>query len=136
MSQRSRVAKAHRLAVEIIKQIIEEKASRLEAKGYTTISSKEIYKYCVERVEEEDKCIGITTYVARLLNRYATRLNSYRARWRITTDLLKRLFKVDESYGEVKDTPLNNLNDIHFLYIVTTLLYEAKPEGGADGDGN
>jgi ABC-type transport system involved in cytochrome bd biosynthesis fused ATPase/permease subunit len=86
-------------------------------------------------VEEENKCIGITTYAARLLNRYGTRLNTHRAQWRITTDLLKKLFNFDESYEELKNTPLNRLDNIHFLYVVTALLYEAKPGGGEDGDG-
>jgi hypothetical protein len=129
MMQRERRAGIHQLVLEIVKQVIKEKASKLEAKGYTTISSKEVYRYCVERVEEEDKCIGITTYVARLLNKYAERIESHKAKWRITARFLEELFGLDTSYNDLKDIPLADLNGIHFLYVVTSLLYEAKPEG-------
>jgi hypothetical protein len=133
MRQRERRAGIHQLVLEITKRVIEEKASKLKAKGFTTISSKEIYMHCLREFDDEDRCIGITTYAARLLNKYAERLNSYRTKWRIMPSLLKKLFNIDANYKDLKDTPLNNLNDIHFLYIVTTLLYEAKP-GGEEGD--
>jgi hypothetical protein len=132
MSQRERGIRIQQLVLKIIKQVIEEKASRLETKGFTTISSREVYKHCLREFGDEDRCIGITTYAARLLNRYAERLNSYRTKWRIVPTLLKKLFNIDANYKDLKDTPLNNLNDIQFLYIVTALL-EAKPEGEEDG---
>jgi hypothetical protein len=136
MRQRERRAGIHQLILEIIKEVIEEKASKLEAKGCTIISSKEVYRHCLRELGDENKCIGITTYVARLLNRYGIRLDTYKARWRITTDLLEKLFSISESYDEIKDIPLNNLDDIHFLYVVTSLLYEAKVESGNNGNGN
>jgi hypothetical protein len=123
------------LMLEIIKAVIESKASRLNAKGFTTISSREIHRHCLELLRDDGKCVSITTYAARLLNRYAERVNSYRTKWIITTNLLEKLFNLAISYSTVRDIPLNNLNNIHFLYIVTSLLYEAKPiEGDADGD--
>jgi len=133
MRQRERRAGVYQLILEIIKRVIEEKASKLQVKGYTTISSREMYKCCIEMMEEENRCMGVVTYAARLLNRYATRINSYRARWRITTDLLKKLYKVDESYGDLKDIPLHRLSNAQFLYVVASLLYEAKPEGDQSG---
>lgn len=133
MSQRERRAGVRQLVLEIVKQVIKEKMSKLEAKGYTTISSREIYGRCVKKFEEEDKCIGITTYAARLLNKYAERIESYKAKWRITTRLLEKLFNLDTSYQDLNDIPLADLDGIHFLYIVTSLLYEAKPEGDQNG---
>jgi hypothetical protein len=132
MSQRKIVSETRRLIIEIIRQIIEGKVSRLKAKGFIYISSKEVYRYCLEMLGNENKCVGITTYVARFLNRYAVRLDSYTPKWRITIDLLKKLFNISESYEKLREKPLNKLNNIHFLYIVTSLLYEAKPEGEED----
>ena len=132
MSQRKTVSEARNIVIEIIKQIIEEKASKLKAKGFVYISSKEIYRHCLEKLANEDRCVGITTYAARFLNCYAERLNTYKPKWRITTDLLKKLFNLD-SYEDLKDIPLNRLSDAQFLYVVTSLLYEAKPEGEESG---
>jgi len=134
MSQRERVPETRRLALEIIKRVIKKKP-KLEIKGFVYISSKEIYRHCLDELADENKCIGVTTIAAKLLNRYAIRLGSYRPKWRITTELLKKLFSIDEDYESLRETPLNRLDDIHFLYIVTTLLYEAKPEGEEDGNG-
>jgi hypothetical protein len=137
MRQRERRAGIHQLILEIIKGVIEEKASRLREKGYTTISSREVYRHCLEKLGNENKCVGITTYVAKLLNNYCVRLNnSYKPKWRITIALLEKLFSISESYDEIKDIPLNNLDDTHFLYIVTSLLYEAKVESGDNGNGD
>jgi hypothetical protein len=137
MSQRGRIAETHRLVIKIVGQIIKEKATRLKAKGFTTISSKEVYRHCLKELGDENKCIGITTYAARFLNSYAIRLGTYKPRWRITIDLLKKLFSIDESYEDLKDIPLHRLSNIQFLYVVASLLYEAKPiEGDADGDRN
>jgi hypothetical protein len=126
------VTEARRLIIEIIRQIIEEKASRLKAKGFIYISSKEVYRHCLEMLGNENKCVGITTYAARFLNSYAVRLDSYTPKWRITTTLLEKLFS-SESYEKLREKPLNKLNSIDFLYTVTSLLYEAKPEGEENG---
>jgi hypothetical protein len=127
------VTEAHRLIIEIIRQIIEEKASRLKAKGFIYISSKEVYRHCLEMLGNENKCVGITTYAARFLNSYAVRLDTYTPKWRITTTLLEKLFSTSKSYEKLREKPLNKLNSIDFLRIVTSLLYEAKPEGEEDG---
>jgi hypothetical protein len=47
--------------------------------------------------------------------------------------LLKKLFSIDESYEDLKDIPLHRLSNIQFLYVVASLLYEAKPGGEEDG---
>jgi len=132
MSQRERVPETRRLALEIIKRIIKKK-SKLETKGFVYISSKEIYRRCLDELADENKCIGVTTIAVKLLNRYAIRLGSYRPKWRITTELLKKLFSIDEDYESLKKTPLNRLDDIRFLYIIASLLYEAKPKGEESG---
>jgi len=130
MSQRRSLSEAHHIIIEIIKQVIEEKASRLEAKGFVYISSKEIYRQCLEKLGNENRCVGITTYAARFLNSFADRLNnSHRPRWRITTELLKKLYNLSDRYEDLKDIPLHRLSSAQFLYVVTSLLYEAKPEG-------
>jgi len=133
MKQRERVAEINKLALEFIKQIINDKAAKLETKGFVIISSREIHNTCIETLKDENKCIGVTTYAARLLNSLAIRLSSHKPRWRITTELLKKLFSIDEDYESLRETPLNRLDNVHFLYIVTSLLYEAKPEGEESG---
>jgi hypothetical protein len=137
MSQRERVAETRRLVLEILKQVIERKASKLGAKGFVYVSSREIYGHCLEELgNDENKCVGVATYAARLLNSYAIRIDSYRPKWRITTDLLRKLFSIDESYEDLKDIPLHRLSNIQFLYVVASLLYEAKAvEGDSDGNG-
>ena len=129
MSQRRLLSDARHLVIEIIKQVIEEKASRLEEKGFVYISSKEIYRHCLEKLANEDRCVGITTYAVRFLNSFAERLDSYKPKWRITTDLLKKLYNLSDRYENLKDIPLHRLSNAQFLYVVTSLIYEAKPEG-------
>jgi hypothetical protein len=128
--------KSFGLALDVIREIIVLKASELK-KGFVTISSKEIHKFCLEKLEkDENRCIFVTTYTAKLLNKYAERVFKARpAKWRITTALLEKLFGLSDSYENLKDIPLHRLSNIQFLYVITSLLYEAKP-AESDSDGN
>ena len=128
--------KSFGLALDVIREIIILKASKLK-KGFVTISSKEIHKFCLEKLEkDENRCIFVTTHVAKLLNKYAERVFKARpAKWRITTALLEKLFGLSDSYENLKDVPLHRLSNIQFLYVTTSLLYEAKP-AESDSDGN
>jgi hypothetical protein len=128
--------KSFGLALGVIREIIVLKASKLK-KGFVTISSKEIHKFCLEKLEkDENECIFVTTHVAKLLNKYAERVFKARpAKWRITTALLEKLFGLSDSYENLKDVPLHRFSNIQFLYVTASLLYEAKP-AESDSDGN
>jgi hypothetical protein len=110
----------------ILKELIEAKVASLPRKGYVDVSSKEIYRLCIERLKHgdekyEDKCRGIVAAAAAFLNHFGERLRKSRStKWRLTAEAIGILFNI--SYQELRDKPINKLSDIEFLYIVENLL--------------
>jgi hypothetical protein len=126
--------KRYAFAQELIKGVLEKKVSKLIARGFVTINSSEIFQHCLEKLRDDGRCAAATSYAAHLLNRYARRVASYKARWLVTWEFLKTL--CGTPYSDLRDTPLSDLDAYCFYYAIAALLYARPVEGDANGDGN
>jgi hypothetical protein len=121
------------VALELIRGVLEKKVSKLIARGSATISSREIFRLCLEKYDDEDKCAVATSYAAHLLNRLAKRVASHKARWLVSWGFFEML--CGTPYSDLRDTPLSSLDAYCFYYVITALLYAKPVEGDADGNG-
>jgi len=126
--------KRYVLALELVRAVLEKKVLKLIAGGSVTINSSEIYRHCLEKYGDEDRCAAATSHAAHFLNKHTKRLVSNKARWLVTWEFLKTL--CDVPYSDLRDTPLGDLDAYCFYYAIAALLYAKPVEGDVNGDGN
>jgi hypothetical protein len=90
------------IAIALIRRVVEARRSILELRGFVTISSKAVYRLCLDSFDEGE-CKVIVAIAAGFLNTFAERINRGRpAKWRITKNFLLLLNQIESKLVKSK----------------------------------